>query len=130
MTPGRFVRLNARVVTGRNFLAAKTDRQLIERSKLQTAVAGDTRNGRLAVQVTVDEGLDHVALEFLLEIQNVKRKSKFFGDATRIVNIIERTATRRQRLAVFIHTDTATLVPQLHREADEVVPLLSQNCGG
>src|SRR2546423_8847569 len=107
MTPGRFVKLNARVMTGRNFLAAKAGRQLIERSKLQTAVAGDTRDGRLADQVTVDEGLDHVALEFLLKIQNVKRKSKFFGDATRIVNIIERTTARRQRLAIFIHTDAA-----------------------
>ena len=75
VTVGRFVKLSARVMTGRNFLAAKAHRQLIERSKLQTAVARNAWDRSLAIQVTVDEGLDDVALEFLFQIQNVERKS-------------------------------------------------------
>src|SRR5438067_12680022 len=105
-------------MTGRDFLASEAGRKLIERSKLQTAVAGDARNRRLATQVAVDERLHHIALEFLFQVQNIKWKAKFFRDAPRVVNIVERAATRRQRLAVFIDTDAAALVPQLHRKAD------------
>src|SRR6185369_10682426 len=37
---------------------------------------------------------------------------------------------RRQRIAVFVNIDASSLIPQLHREADELVPLLFKNCRG
>src|SRR5581483_10411096 len=98
ITMRRLVKLDARVVTSRDFLAAETDRQLVQRSKLETAVAGNTGNRRFAIQVAVDERLHNVALEFLLQIQHVKRKSQFFGNAPCVINVIERAAARRQRL--------------------------------
>src|SRR5580765_716837 len=116
-------------MAGRDFFTPQTYRQLIERSKFQTAVAGDAGNGRLAIQITVDERLHHVALEFLLEVQDVERKTQFFRDATRIIDIIQRAATGRQRLTIFVHTDAAPLVPQLHRKTDELVALLLQDGG-
>src|SRR5207302_9235893 len=110
-----------------DLLTPEACRQFIERSKLQTAVAGNTRNRRLAIQIAVDERLHYVALEFLFQIQNIERKAQLLRDATRVVNVIQRAAARRQRVAIFVHTDTAALVPQLHREADQFVPLLLQN---
>src|SRR5438874_10654255 len=116
-------------MTSRNFLAAQTRSELIERCELQTAVARDARNRRLAIQIAVNERLHDIALEFLFQIQNIKREAKLFRDSSRVVNVVERAATRRQRLAVFVDTDAAALVPQLHRKADQFVALLLQNGG-
>jgi hypothetical protein len=74
--------------------------------------------------------LDHVALEVAFEIQYVKRKPELFSHTTRIVNIVKRTATRRQRITVFISVDATSLIPQLHREADQLVTLLFENRRG
>src|ERR1051325_4455432 len=98
------MKLDSRVMTRRDFFTTQTDGEFIKRRKFETAVASDTRNGCLAIQVAVDERLHDVALEFLFQVQNIERKSELFGDAPRVINIIERTAARRQRLAVFIHT--------------------------
>ena len=107
VTIRRFVILNARIVAGRNFLAAETRRQSVKRSKLQTAVAGDAGNRSFAVEITGDERLHHVALKFAFQIQHVKRKAQLFRHAARVVNIVERTTTRRKRIAVLVHTDAA-----------------------
>ena len=45
-----WIEFDARVMSGRNFLAAQTDRQSIERSKLQTTVTRDARDWRLALR--------------------------------------------------------------------------------
>src|SRR4026207_1367491 len=117
-------------MAGRNFLTSQTQRQSIQRSELQTTVAGNTRNGRLAVQITRDERLNHVALKVALQIQNVKRKAELFSNATSVVNVVERAATRGQRVAVFINIDAPPLVPELHRKANQLVSLILQNCRG
>jgi len=49
------------------------------------------------------------------------------GYAPRIVNIIKRTAPRRLRLTV--RPEPAALIPQLHREANDVEPLVPEDCG-
>src|SRR5205085_9655036 len=46
-----FIEFDARVIAGRHLFAPDTCCQLIERSKLQTAIAGNARNWRLAIQV-------------------------------------------------------------------------------
>src|ERR1043165_2106546 len=117
------VKLNTRVMSGRHLVAAETRREAIKRSELQAAVASHTWNRRLAVQVTVDERLDHITLEIAFEVQDIKREAQLFGHAPRVVHVIERTAARRQRLPVLVHTDPAPLIPQLHREPNKLVSL-------
>ena len=113
---------------GRNFLATQTHRQSIQRGKLQTAVARNARNGGFAVEVTRNKRLHYIVFELAFEVQNVKRKAQLLCYSAGVVNVIERTAARWKRVTVFVHTDAAALIPQLHREADEFVPLVFQNC--
>jgi len=72
------------------------------------------------------EWLNHVALKFLFKIQNVKRKTQLARDTPRVIHVIQRTTPRRQSLAVLIHTQTAPLIPQLHRKADKLMPFSFQ----
>ena len=51
------------------------------------------------------------------------RRFKLFRHTARIVHVVQRTATRRQRIPVFVDVDATSLVPQLHRETDKVVSL-------
>ncbi len=127
VTGARRIEFNSSVVPGCNFLAPQAERQTIQRRKLQPAVAGHAGDRRLAIQITGNERLHHVALKLSLEVQHIEREAEFFGHAARIVNVIERTATRRQRLTILVHTDAAVLIPQLHREADQFMALLFQN---
>src|SRR5215204_4169511 len=116
-------------MTGRNFVAAETGRELIERSELQPAITGDTGNRSFAAQVALDKRLHYIAFKLAFEVEDVKRKTKLFADAACVVNVVKRTTARRQRITVFVDTDAAPLVPQLHREADQVVPLLLEQRG-
>ena len=111
----------------RRFIAEGGLQKLIE---LEVVVAERAGNGRAPGEVLAHEGADHVGLEALFLVDDVVGNAEVLGDTARIVDIIERAATRRQRLAVFIHTDAAPLVPQLHREADEFVTLLFEDGGG
>src|SRR5205807_9654145 len=127
IAPRAFVETDARVVSRGDFLTAHAQRHSVERGELQTAVARDARDGRLAFQITSDERLDHVALELALQIQNVERKSQILRHAPRVVHVVERAAAAGKRLAALVHAQAPTLIPQLHREADKLVPLLLQN---
>src|SRR5256885_17245277 len=99
----------------RNLFAVETRGQFVKRSKLQTTVTRDTRNRRLAIQVAGDERLHHIALKLTLKIEHVKWKAQLFSHAPRIINVIQRTTARRQRVAVLINADPTPLIPQLHR---------------
>ena len=90
---------------------------------------GVTRNRRLAAEIAIDERLNYIALEIPFEIQNVEREAEFFGHSASVVHVVKRAATRRQRIAVFIDVNSAPLIPQLHRKADQLMPLLLQNRG-
>ena len=61
-------------MTGGDLLAAEADGELIKGGELQTAVTSDAGNWGLAVEIAINEGLHHVALEFLFQIQNIERK--------------------------------------------------------
>jgi hypothetical protein len=114
-------------VAGGDLLAAHAERHAVERGELQTAVARDARDGRLALQITLDEGLDHLALEIALKVQDVEGEAQVFRHAPRVVHVVERAAARRQRLAVLAQRKPPPLIPQLHREADQLVPGLPQH---
>jgi hypothetical protein len=111
-------------MTGSDFLAPETLGKAIKRGKLQAAVTRDAWNRCLSTQVARDKRLDHITLKLTLEIEHVKRKAELFRNSTGVVNVIQGTATRGQRIAILVYADASTLIPQLHREADEFVSLL------
>src|SRR6204780_4300281 len=94
---------------------ASGDEQLVE---LHVIVAESARNRSTALQIVVHEGTDDVLLEFALQIEYVKRDAEMFGDATRIVDIINRATTMLRRLGG-LELREAALVPELHGEADD-----------
>jgi hypothetical protein len=68
--------------------------------------------------------LDHSAIEIALEIKNVKRKVELVRNSTSVVTVVERSTTRRQRVAIFVSINAATLIPELHRKTDHFVTRL------
>src|SRR5688572_13924820 len=111
-------------MASRNFVASQTRSQSIKRRKFQTTIAGDAGDGSFAVEITGNERLHHIAFKVVLEVQHVEREAQLLGDSTCIVNVIERTTSGRQRVTIFIDTDSPPLVPQLHRKTDQFVALL------
>src|SRR5688572_22224259 len=65
------VKLDARVMSGSDFVATQTCCQSIERRKLQSAIATDARNRRFAVEIARHKRCDHVTFEITFEIQYV-----------------------------------------------------------
>src|SRR5262245_18691318 len=110
-------------MSGGNFFAAQALSKSIQRRELETTVARHAGNGSFTVQVTSDKRLNDRTLEVALEIQDVERKSKFFSHTTSVINIVERTTTRREGITVFVNVNATALIPQLHGKANEVVPL-------
>src|SRR5689334_24939934 len=107
-------------MTCRHFLTTKTHRKSIKRSKLQPAIARNARNRSFAIQIARNKGLDYVAFEVSLEIENIKWKTEFFSDSSRVVDVIERTTTRWKRITVLVSVNSATLIPQLHSETNKL----------
>ena len=89
VTIRRFVEFDTGVMAGSDLFATQTRGQLIQRSKLQTAIAGDTGNRRLSIEITGNKRLHHILLKLAFEIQYIERKAKFFRNPAGIVNIIE-----------------------------------------
>ena len=111
IAPRAFVETDARVVSRGDFLTAHAQRHSVERGELQTAVARDARDRRLALQITSDERPDHVALELALKVEDVERKSQIIRHAPRVVHVVERAAARGQRLAALVRRQPATMIP-------------------
>ncbi|KXK01509.1 MAG: hypothetical protein UZ17_ACD001001734 [Acidobacteria bacterium OLB17] len=86
------VELYAGVVPGRDLLAADRDGHPVERGELQPRVARNARDRRLARKICCNEGLDDIAVEILLKIQNVEREAQLLRNSTRVVNVVERAA--------------------------------------
>jgi hypothetical protein len=89
--------------------------------ELELGVARNARNRSATGQIFFHKRTNDTSLELVFEIQDVKRNAQIFGYAPRIVHVIKRTASRRLRL--LIGRKPSTLIPQLHREADDVVAL-------
>ena len=90
--------------------------QLVE---LEVTVALDTRVRGQSGDVVGDVGLDNELLEVVTEVEHVVVDTQLLGDATGIVDVGDR-ATARVALAA----------PQLHRDADDIVPLGREEGGG
>ena len=66
-----------------------------------------------------DEGPDDVAAEFLLEVQDVVPDSERPRDAPRVGKVVERAAAAGP-------AGLGRVVPELHGQADDLVPRLLQ----
>ncbi len=90
--------------------------------KLQVIVAKAARNGRASRKILLDERTHHVALEALLVIDHVIRDADGLGDAARVVHVVERAAASLHRLGHALVPGQPALVPELHGQADDIVP--------
>ena len=98
-----------------------------ERGELQIAVAVHARNRRAAVRVLPHEVRHDGLVELPLEIDDVVGDAQLAGDAAGIVQIVDRAAGAETHLAIGVRSG---VIVQLHREADDLVPLTSEQCGG
>ncbi len=111
------VAAGARVVAGRDGLAAHRARAVPERRELDLRVARRARDGCLTRQVRADERAHHVAPELLLEVQDVVADPERPRDPPGVAEIIERAAAPGA-------AGLGRVVPELHGEADDLVALL------
>ncbi len=70
-----------------------------EQVELDVTVALDAGIGRLSLEMTLDEGSDHVALELFGVVKDVVVNAQDLRHSTRVVDISDRTAARVRRAA-------------------------------
>src|SRR5689334_19496081 len=91
--------------------------------ELDVVVTQNAWAWRLPAKVTRNERRDNSVLKFVFEIENVKGNSEMRSYSPGIPDVIQRTApTGSLQLGIVGVAFTgqfATLVPELHREADE-----------
>jgi len=99
--------------------------------ELEVVVAERAGDGRAASQVLVDKGLDDVALEAGLLVDNVVGDAEVLGDAAGVIHIIERAAATGLRSLCRVGDSALAgqtgLVPQLKGEADDGITGLGEH---
>ncbi len=105
---------------------SRRNQQLIE---LQMVIAQAARDRCAPGKILCDKGTHHVVLETLLLVYDVIRNAKRFGHAARVVNVVDGATTPLHRLRHALVTRQAALVPELQRESDDGVALLTEQRG-
>ena len=121
--------LIARVVAGRDQLRADLPRGQQQLIELEMVVAQAAGNRRAPGQVLGDERLHHLALEALLVVDQVIRNAQPLGHAPRVIDIVHGAAAALDLFRHALAPGEAALVPELHGEPDERVPLGLQHGG-
>ena len=115
-------RVDPGVVPGRDGLAVIQPAGASgEGAELDRAVAVDAGTRRLAVEVGVEEGLQHAGPELPLEVEDVERDAELAGHASSVLGRVERAAALLE-LAVGVGD-----VMEAHPDADRVQPLLVED---
>jgi hypothetical protein len=99
---------------------ARDHQKLIELEMIVAEAAGD---GSAPGKILFHERADNLALETLLMIDYVIRNADVLGDAAGVVDIVERAAASLHGLRHAFVTGEASLVPELHGQADDGVSL-------
>src|SRR4029077_13250923 len=73
------------------------------------------------------ERADHVSLEALLVIDDVIRDPDLLGNAAGVVDVVEGAAASWYGVGHALVAGEAALVPELHRQADDVVSFGAQH---
>ena len=95
--------------------------------KLEVIIAQAAWDRRASRQILFNKGPHDVALETLFMVDDIVRNAKGFGDTSRIVNIVNRAAAPLHGLRHARVSSEAALVPELHRQSDEIVPFGAQH---
>src|SRR5438093_2051672 len=111
-----------RIMAGRDGVAVERVRVIEEIAELRKRVAPHTRNGCPAARILGDEVVDDVVPEAVLEIEHIVRDAQLVCDELRVRDRVER-ATRTVGHAVAV-------TEQLHRGADDLVPLFDEQRRG
>src|SRR5262249_3939240 len=106
-----------RVMAGRDRVAPDDARPLPERGELQPRVARGARDRGLAGEVRGDERGHDFTAELLLEVDDVVRNLQLPGGAASVRDVVERAAAPGP-------ARLGGMVPELHGQADDLVPLL------
>ena len=109
-------------MAGRQHVGPEIARRVEEVGEFDVLVAAHARDGRLAAQVAVGEGIDHLRLEAAFVIQHVMRNIQPRGDGPRIVDVATRAAGA-------LAADGLAVVVELQRHADDVIALARQQRG-
>src|SRR6185369_14601448 len=120
-TVAMFIVLDARVVSGCDAIRANLSRHRYQSRELQLCIAGYTRNRSSPRQIITHKRPYDRLFKLLLEIQNVIWNPKIAGDCSSVVYVIQRTTARRHWF--FVGRQTPALIPQLHRETDQIEPV-------
>ena len=86
-------------------------------------VAQTARNGSAAGKILLDEWTNYVTLEPVLVIDDVVGDADGLCYAAGVVNVVERTTAPLNGLRHSGMAGETALVPELHREADDIVSL-------
>jgi hypothetical protein len=95
--------------------------------KLKMVVAQAARNRRAPGKILVNKRTHHVALKALLMVHHVIRNSQLLGHATRVIHVVNRAAASLHLLRHALVSGQPALVPELHRQANHVMPLSAQH---
>src|SRR5882724_10521713 len=90
-------------------------------------VAETAGDRRASGKILFDEGTDYVALKTLFVIDDIVRDADGLGDTARVVDVVERAAASLDGLGHALVSSEAALVPELHRQADDVMPLNAEH---
>ena len=86
-------------------------------------VAQTARDRSATGKILFDEWANYVALEPVLVIDDIVRDADGLRYAACVVNVIERTAAAPYGLRHSRMASQTALIPELHREADDIVSL-------
>ncbi len=104
------------VMTRRHRVKAQSRGSLEEHVELDVTVALDTGVRRLPVQMALDERGNHVTLELFGVVKDVVINAQDLGDATRVVDIGDRAATRVRRATPQLQGGAGHLVTRLQQQ--------------
>ena len=90
-------------------------------------VAQTAGYGRPSRQILFNKGPHHVLLKALLMIDHIVGDIERLGDAAGVIDIINRTAASADMLRHAFVAGKPPLVPELHRQSDNGVPLGAQH---
>ncbi|GAC1638306.1 MAG: hypothetical protein NVS9B14_18770 [Candidatus Acidiferrum sp.] len=125
---GGIVTANARIVSGREAFCADLAGHAKERLKLYVVVAIGAGDRCASIEIVVYKRAHDAVFKLPLKIHNIVRKVQVLCDARCVIDIIER-ATAMLRRTIALQFWETTLIPELHRKADDGTRLFLQDGG-
>ena len=114
-------------MAGGNAIGANLLRDYEELIELQMIVAEAAWDRRSSRKILGNERAHHVLLEAFFVIHHVIGNADVLGDASGIVDIVERAAAAGYLLGHALVSGEPPLVPELHGQADKVMPFGAQH---